>query len=450
MKLRFMALLVALIVVMGAGAASAKSLYVIEDINAPGNIPIAAYDIQPTQMVKQTVDTIPDRNGGAVGITIDSDSGFLFVTFEVSGVLDIVDGTTMTRVGQVTAPGASNLAGIVVDQDQQMVYAVDRHTSNLYVYDWDATAKTLTLVPGAPFTLTHSRAVGIALDEINDVLYVASSDATIDYYETATWTHQGSITLSSSAIGVAVDAQRGLLYAGGWDDTVLSKYDLNTATETTKTLGGSAKPIGFAVDSATGNLFVTTYGEDHLRMMDSNLNVLDETGDLGNPTGVCVPGKEVSFNPLNMDKTDGVTKVYPSGDLTYTISYDNALNNNPVNSVMIVDSLPAEVTFVSASDSGVYNSTTHTVTWTIGTLAAGAASDSVSVTVNVGASTPIGTMLDNAATISSKDTAQTTQHDSDTEVVKQQQEEIPEFPTVALPVLAIIGLAFFFQRRNNE
>ncbi|MHC1576048.1 MAG: PEF-CTERM sorting domain-containing protein, partial [Methanosarcinaceae archaeon] len=67
----------------------------------------------------------------------------------------------------------------------------------------------------------------------------------------------------------------------------------------------------------------------------------------------------------------------------------------------------------------------------------------------VDASTPIGTILDNAATIDSNDTAQTTQHDNDTEVVKPNQ-EIPEFPTVALPIAAILGLAFFFQRRRNE
>ncbi|NPE30858.1 PEF-CTERM sorting domain-containing protein [Methanococcoides sp. SA1] len=29
------------------------------------------------------------------------------------------------------------------------------------------------------------------------------------------------------------------------------------------------------------------------------------------------------------------------------------------------------------------------------------------------------------------------------------QQEIPEFPTIALPIIAVIGLAFFFQRRRN-
>ncbi|NPE31131.1 PEF-CTERM sorting domain-containing protein [Methanococcoides sp. SA1] len=30
-----------------------------------------------------------------------------------------------------------------------------------------------------------------------------------------------------------------------------------------------------------------------------------------------------------------------------------------------------------------------------------------------------------------------------------QQNEIPEFPTIALPIIAVLGLAFFFQRRRN-
>ncbi|NPE29423.1 PEF-CTERM sorting domain-containing protein [Methanococcoides sp. SA1] len=30
-----------------------------------------------------------------------------------------------------------------------------------------------------------------------------------------------------------------------------------------------------------------------------------------------------------------------------------------------------------------------------------------------------------------------------------QQNEIPEFPTIALPIIVVLGLAFFFQRRND-
>ncbi|WP_135606361.1 PEF-CTERM sorting domain-containing protein [Methanococcoides sp. NM1] len=414
MKLKYMAALVALLVVLGAGGASAKSLYVIEDINAPGNIPIAAYDIQTSQIVKQTTSYIPDRDGGAVGITIDTDSAYLFVTFEFSGTLDIVNGTTMVREGQVTAPGASNLAGIVVDQDEQRVYAVDRHTNHLYVYEWDAASQTLTLNGSTYKSLTGASAIGIALDETNDLLYVASQSQTIRYYDTATWTEQGNFTVTPLAMGIAVDVSNGYVYTGGWSGSTLSQYNLNTDTENTVDLGTGAYPIGFAVDPATGNFFVTTYAEDHLRMMDSSLNVLDETGDIGNPTGVCVPGRDISYNPLGFDKDDGLTTAVAGSQLIYNMSYTNTNPTNITNGT-ITDALPGGVSFVSAT--GNYTNfvvgNTVIVTWNIGNLTVG---QSGSVTLTVNESSGEERTLTNPATIDSDQTPPTTQSD-DTEIV---------------------------------
>jgi len=124
------------------GTASAKSLYVNRDLNA--NSPIRVYDIQPapTYLFFQK-DSVPTRYGG-VGLAIDTDSAILFVTFAFSGTLDIVDAKTLKILGKVTAPGANNLAGIVVDQDKQKVYTVQRGTNHLYVYSWDPSTTTLT------------------------------------------------------------------------------------------------------------------------------------------------------------------------------------------------------------------------------------------------------------------------------------------------------------------
>ncbi len=453
MDIRYI-LVAVLAVMILTGAASAKSVYVIDDINS-NPTPISAYDIQASGIVYQTTNTVPYYGWGAVGLAVDTDSAYLFVTYESSNQISIVNATTMmvSASSPVEAPGASNLAGIVVDQDKQKVYAVDRHTNHLYVYAWDPVATTLTLEGGSYLSLANvTDAYGIALDETTDLLYVASAnEKKIAYYDTATWTFQGSFTVTPHPMGVAIDASNGWVYSGGWSDAMISKYDFATDTEVTHVVGGNAEPIGFAVDPATSNLFVTTYAGsapygDVLLMYDSDLNELDRTGDIGSPTGVCVPGKDISFNPLNMAKTDGVTMVLQGGMLTYTISYDNAGNNNPVDAVAIVDTLPAEVNYVSSTNSGVYDAVNHTVTWNIGTLEAGAPEATVSVTVTVDPSTPVGTMLDNAATIDSEDTAPTTQHDDDTEVIW----EIPEFPTIALPIAAILGLAFLFVRRRDE
>ena len=80
-----------------------------------------------------------------MGLTIDTDSAMLFVTYEDSKIIELIDATTMANAGSTIAPKASNLAGVVVDQDKQKVYTMDRGTNHLYVYSWDASAKTLTL-----------------------------------------------------------------------------------------------------------------------------------------------------------------------------------------------------------------------------------------------------------------------------------------------------------------
>lgn len=94
-----------------------------------------------------------------------------------------------------------------------------------------------------------------------------------------------------------------------------------------------------------------------------------------------------SINPLNLNKTDG----FPDGhcllngdQFDYTICYDNAGNDIEVTQVVLVDNLPGEFDFVSASDGGVYDESTHSVTWDVGALVPGDQGSCVTVTVVVG------------------------------------------------------------------
>ena len=397
------AVVLTVLVIAMAGTASAKSLYVNRDLNA--NSPIRAYDIQPapTYLVYQN-DSVPTRYGG-VGLAIDTDSEILFVTFEFSGTLDIVDAKTLGILGNVTAPGASNLAGIVVDQDKQRVYTVDRNTNHLYVYDWNATTQTLTLNGTTYKSLSGvSQAYGIALDEVNDLLYVADYTTTVKYFHTGNWSSAGSFTVSHNAIGIAVDVSNGFVYTGSWTSSLLSKYDLNTNINTTLNIGTlpnvytNEVVLGLAVDSNTSLLYTTTgFSSDMILVFNSSLGFLYNTSDIGNPTGIVVPGKEISYNPLNLSKDDGLggACVNPGDNITYTISYTNT-NTYNVTGVTINDTLPPEVTFVSCTGGGSHSG--NTVTWNIGTITAGA-SGSVTLTVQVKLGTPPGTNITNYVTI---------------------------------------------------
>jgi uncharacterized repeat protein (TIGR01451 family) len=208
-------------------------------------------------------------------------------------------------------------------------------------------------------------------------------------------------------MGIAVDASKGFVYTGnaysGYGSLgLLSKYDLNTNTETTVNIGTNDNVVGLAVDPATSLLYITTGdqsygGTDRIIVFDSNLNMLNSTGDIGDPTGIVVPGKEISYNPLNLSKDDGLggACVSPRATITYTISYTNT-NTYDVTGVTLIDTLPPEVTFVSCTGGGSHSGST--VTWNIGTITAGA-SGSVTLTVQVNLGTPPGTNIINYATI---------------------------------------------------
>jgi uncharacterized repeat protein (TIGR01451 family) len=400
------------------GSASAKSLYVIADINADPT-PIQAYDIQGNILVYQATHNVPYYGWGAVGLSIDTDSETLFVTYEESNTIQLLDAKTFADLGTTTAPGASNLAGIVVDQDKGLVYTIDRYTDNLYVYTWDPSTHTLTLQS----SLDLPNAVGlygIALDEVNDRLYVADGDAPdggrVRYYDTATWTEQGNFKVCHSPIGIAVDVSSQTVYtvAGFRYSDLLSKYELATGTETTVDMGHGG--MGVAVDPATGLVSVSGgYAGDDVSVWDpSTLTQTYTTGDIGDPTGICIPGKEIGYNPLDLSKDDGLAEgecVKAGANINYKICYDNTLNTYDVHSVTITDTLPAETTFVSASDGGTYDSSTHTVTWDIGTLPAGTPQDCVTLIVTVKSGTAPETLITNSVTIDSDETPPTTQNE---------------------------------------
>ena len=139
---RFFLLLVCIIILANLSNSSyaAKSVYVISD-TWPSNL--QAYKIEGTTLVYQTDYTcLSDPEGliGAIGIAIDESryGQFLFITFEESEVIEIVNARTMQYVDFVIAKGSENLAGIVIDKGKRKVYIIDRYFyGRLFVYSWD-------------------------------------------------------------------------------------------------------------------------------------------------------------------------------------------------------------------------------------------------------------------------------------------------------------------------
>ncbi len=81
----------------------------------------------------------------------------------------------------------------------------------------------------------------------------------------------------------------------------------------------------------------------------------------------------------------------PGDALSWTIGYTN-LGPEPSAGATITDTLPAGVTFVSASNGGTYDAKTRTVTWKLGTVAK-LVTGQVTLTTRVPRATLPGTTL---------------------------------------------------------
>ncbi|WP_447912069.1 isopeptide-forming domain-containing fimbrial protein [Microbacterium phyllosphaerae] len=101
---------------------------------------------------------------------------------------------------------------------------------------------------------------------------------------------------------------------------------------------------------------------------------------------------------VSIEKDDHKTVVGLGEELTYDLSVRNHSAKTDATSVVVTDELPAQLAFVSASDGGVYDADTHTVTWNLGTLAAGDTAI-VQVTAIVKDDTPAGDTIVNRATV---------------------------------------------------
>ena len=408
--------------------APAKSLYIIADINADPT-PIRAYNIgEDGTLSFQAEYSVPRYGYGAVGLAIDTDSRSLFITYEGSNVIQLINATTMTDIGTTIAPGASNLAAIVYDHDKELLYCNDRGKSRLYVYRWEASTATLTQVPGSPFILEEvTTTFGIALDEIKDLLYVADWSPTINVYRTSDWSLYETIELRRTAISVAVDAKRGFLYyGGGYDENYyLTKYNLNRHHyETEVLMGPNFGVMGIGVDPDTGLIFLDTGinnkpGGDSLRVYDTSLKQIDIITDIMNPTGLRVPIEDISYNPnpLNLQKNiatgsaDEVEYVDIGGTITYSISFDNINNDYTVNNISIVDNLPNEVSFITADGDGMfgeYDPIAHTYRWSYPSLPPGSPGDFLTLMVQVNEDTAPDKIITNFVTIKSDETEPST------------------------------------------
>ncbi len=213
---------------------------------------------------------------------------------------------------------------------------------------------------------------------------------------------------------------------------------------------------GIVSGTATGHSYSTTWSYDAdshwhaCTVCNDKTDTASHTFTLVNGVYTCsvcgyVKANDTAKTPAMTVSAGSGSSVYSGKQLKYTISYYNNLNETAT--VTIVDQLDSGVTFVRASDGGVYDSSTHTVTWSLS--AAALTQDSVTVTVKVndsaltadsGESTP--TIYNSAkVTVGSQAAASTNTVSNPVKATSGLASTGDSFPLIVLSVVAAVALA---------
>lgn len=174
--------------------------------------------------------------------------------------------------------------------------------------------------------------------------------------------------------------------------------------------GGEFDPVSRIVTWNPGNLVADSLINLELRVIIADgmvtgtaiLNQAMATADNVLKPAISCTAKVIVMGEADVSiaKTSDNTNVYPGKDITYTLIVNNSGPSAATN-IRVTDYLPTEVTFISASHQGVYNTQSHSIDWTLPELENGSV-QTLSIVVSLSNQVAEGASIINYATAMSE------------------------------------------------
>lgn len=381
------------------GTVFAQNIHLLGSVNQPQSL-IASYSLSGNQLTQTLSKNIGISSG--YHITMDSRTNVIFITTDGCEKIKYYSALNLNFVNESQQYAAANFAGLAFDNSRSKLYVITKYTNKLYIFSWNPIAKTLNLDGGAYITLQNThQGMGLAVDEVNGHLYVADRTDYVKYYRTSDMSYVGQVQVGLFAANVAFDSRNNYLYSGAGQpagSSFLSRFNMSNNTETRIDVGSPV--LSISSDDITDNVFITTYNYGPLAgslvAYTKDLQYITHVPNI-DPYGVVVSKSISSPNPIRLEikhqtAPDGFFE--PGDTIIYQVCFDNI--NNPgvhATNVELLDSLPAEVTYISSTGGGVYSSSVHKITWNVGTIFGGSQQVCYEVKVKVKPATPTGSSI---------------------------------------------------------
>jgi len=328
------------------------------------------------------------------GVAVTPDGTKTYVTNTGSNTVSVINTTTKSVVANISV--GSYPLGV----------AVSPNGNKAYVTNYGG--RTVSVIDTATNTVTKNVSVGtipagVIVNSAGTKAYVANHGTNnVSVIDTARDTVTDTIRVGSGPFGITANLDGSKIYVTNSVSNTVSVISAATNTVIATIPVGNI-PSGIAVYSNKNKVYVANHGSNTVSAINTITNSITSTISVGPGSTafgqfIAIPLVPSGAN-LSISKQAPISAV-PGASMTYNLYYFN-FGNKEAQNVTVKDRLPEGVEFESASDSGIYNSTTRTVTWNIGTVFAG---NNGYRTLTVRPQTVVaGTVINNNAYISTSD-----------------------------------------------
>jgi large repetitive protein len=312
---------------------------------------------------------------------------------------------TMSNAGNPDAITVSNLTNLLPDgfSYQNSTTSGNFGTANPTItsqsLSWDF-ATPVTVLAGASSTLSFTATASTAAGNYNNAVTATTSFGSLSSDPVAVAVGSARLALSVTPDTNSTSPSGQVSYTLNYSNPSTVAIDSLTLTSTLPTnttfqscTDGCSNGANVSWSLGTLNpgvsgsvIYVLNVGAGYTDNSLSISSSLSGTDPASNPISttasnslyVNVPATAIAA--FTLEKTASAVQVAPGANITYTLSYNN-YGGATASNVVITDTLPAGMTYVSSTDSGAESS--GTVTWNIGSVAAsGTATVSVTVTTD--------------------------------------------------------------------
>ena len=275
----------------------------------------------------------------------------------------MLDLASNTFIATITVGSSPN--GIAMTPDGTRIYAPNRSSANVSVID-TATNTVIATIPAGTLP------VNAAVTPNGSRVYVSNSSSNnVTVIDTATNTVVTTIPVGTGPNGIGVTSDGTQVYVSNFNSATISRID--TATNT---VIGSIPFTGTPYQmnmGVSGRAYVGAFNGAAIRVVDTTTNsILTSIPGFSFPVGIVsglVPASTGAAN-LSIGVSDSPDPVTAGENVLYAVTVTNS-GPNPATNVIVNDSLPAGMTFLSAAGPVVCTNASNVLTCALGTLASG-------------------------------------------------------------------------------